>query len=121
MFSISVSSVHLMSVTPTPYGATNSPSAGTPSPSFVCLLSKPDTDSIHVNSIETGRQVLRGSGVTTNPLSLPSGSLASTRNDSIKVITMPIDDQSEGVFYCEGSNNGRTTRVPVTIVGLFRK
>ena len=121
VISISVRSVHLMSVTPTPYGATTFPPAGTPSPSFVCLLSPPDTGSIPVDSIATGRQVLRGSGVADNPLLLPSGSLVLTSNENIKVTTMPVNYQSEGVFYCEGRNNGRTTRVPVTIIGLFRK
>ena len=110
-----------MSVTPTPYGASTTASPGTPYPSFVCFLSPPDTGSILIDNIATGRQVLRGSGVSNNHLYLPDGSQITISNNDIKVATLPISNEAEGVFYCEGNNNGQTTRVPVTIMGLDRK
>ena len=114
--------VRVMSVTPTPYGAgfRNPPvPTSTPQPSFVCLLSSPDSDSQTLNDIQTGRHVLRLSSGGT--LSLPEGTFSRTNGISILASYLPYDGQSQGVFYCEASNRGRTTRVPVSIFLFYSK
>ncbi len=103
-----------MSVTPTPYGATNYNSGI--QPVYVCLLSQPDTDTGVLHGIQTGRQVLRGSSY--NTLTLPGGnSQTVTPSSNSRTISLPAPTpESQGVFYCEVSSRGLTTRVPVTIL-----
>ena len=100
-------------MTPTPYGA----DSRSPSPSFVCLLSPPDVGLIPVINIATGRQVLRGSENTFNPLSLPSEPSVVLNGNNIKITTLTGGNDAEGVYYCGATSNGQTTSVPVTILG----
>ncbi len=106
-----------MSVTSTPYGANALDSNGDPvRPSYICLLSPPDTGTDVLNAIQTGRHVLRGSSY--NTLTLPDGSSRtfSPGGDSMTQYLPVSMLESQGVFYCEVSNRGLTARVPVTIL-----
>ena len=114
--------VHVMSVTPTPYGAgyrSTPVPAGTPQPSFVCLLSPPDTGSQILNAVQTGRHVLRFPNGDT--LSLPSTSTFTYNGNSTRAVNLPYDGKSQGVFFCEASNSRQTTRVPVAILVYYSK
>ena len=102
--------VHVMSVTPTPYGAAQNGA------SFICLLSDPDTDEL--NSITTKRLVMRGSLSPYNTLAMPKDTAYET-NTTLNTYTvlLPNNVEAQGVFYCQASN----TRVPVTILHYDRK
>ncbi|XP_072034064.1 uncharacterized protein [Amphiura filiformis] len=105
--------LHVMSVTPTPYGANSA------STYFTCLLSQPDTDL--VNNIHIGRHVLKGTTPPDDTLSLPVGS--GVYNNTIDTLTqyLPTNTRdSVGVYYCEASKSGLTTRVPVSIMSAYR-
>ena len=104
-----------MSVTPTPYGANAYVNGNPVNPSYFCLLSPPDTDTNVLNNILTGRHILRGSSYST--LTLPAGSWRSFPTGSVSLAQyLPAPSyESQGLFYCEASNNG-LTRVPVTIL-----
>ena len=100
--------VHLMSVTSTPYSANVQTT-----PSFVCLLSPPDTGLSH--NIVTERYVLAGSMPTDDTLKIPLFSNV-TDSNSIVLNLRASSSASQGVFYCELSNRELNTRVPVTIL-----
>lgn len=100
--------VHLMSVTSTPFGA-NLPS----SPSFVCLLSQPDTGEL--NNINTGRHVLSGIVPPYDSPDLPLSTRQSMGN-SLTTYLLTSTFDSQGVFFCESFNRGLSTRVTVTIL-----
>ena len=94
-----------MSVTPSPDGAGSRVESTVLS--LVCLLSLPDAGSIPVHNSITGRHVLRASENILNPLSLPLGSSAAFSGNSTNITTQTASHHvSEGVFYCEASNNG---------------
>ena len=102
-----------MSVTPTPYGGG---AFLQNAPSFVCLLSPPDTGLQIVGSLKTGRHVVLGSISPYDALSLPTGSTTPYNSENIMLVNLPISDESQGVFYCEANNRGGSARVPVTIL-----
>ena len=105
LFHISGEPVHLMSVTPTPYGAAQEGA------SFICLLTDPDKDQL--NRIVTSRLVMRGSLSPFNTLDMPKGAYYET-NSTMNTYTVLLanDIEAQGVFYCQASS----TRVPVTIL-----
>ena len=101
---------HLMSVTPTPYGAAQDGA------SFICLLSDPETDQL--NSITTRRLVMRGSLDPYDTLAMPTDTVYETNNNlNTYAALLPNNVQAQGVFYCQASD----TRVPVTILHYDRK
>ena len=104
--------VHLMAITPTPYGASASASSN-----FTCILSEPDTG--QVNFINRYRYVLRSHTNFQQGLPLDSA----TQSDSLTSLTtvLPMSLESQGVFACHLSRRGLTTTVPVTILASTRK
>ena len=110
VFHISGQPIHLMSVTPTPYGAAQNGA------SFICLLSDPDTDQL--NSITTKRLVMRGPNYPYNTLAMPEGTIYTTNTTwNTHTALLPNSAEAQGVFYCETSDSmGTSTRVPVTLL-----
>ncbi|XP_022111575.1 platelet endothelial aggregation receptor 1-like isoform X2 [Acanthaster planci] len=93
--------VHLTMVTPTPYGAGSSASIS-------CFRSSPDAGV----ALSFGRPFqigLPGSTVQTST-TLPDGSTQSVNGQTVTQDLTSSNDAT-GLFYCEGSNRGLTTRV----------
>ena len=102
--------VHLMSATSAPYGASSPPDSYS---YFTCLFSEPDTGEL--NNVTSGRYVPRSS--TDHSLALPSGTESlSFLEDNFILYSLPPALEAQGVFYCETSTRGLITRVPVTIL-----
>ena len=115
MISITGDTMHLMSVTTTPYGASSSPDLYA---YFTCLLSEPDT--VKLNTLTNGRHVPRSD--TDLSLALPSGTeYVSFPGNNVILYGLPDSIEAQGVFYCEAINRGLTTRVPVTILARDSK
>ncbi|XP_033636185.1 tyrosine-protein kinase receptor Tie-2-like isoform X2 [Asterias rubens] len=101
---ISGNVVHLTMVTPTPYGA------GRSRVSFSCFRSSPDTNV----DLSFGRPFMIGIPGSTiqSATTLPDGSLTYlSTTPSYVTRQLPDSADSTGLFYCEGSNSGMTTRV----------
>ncbi|XP_071800225.1 angiopoietin-1 receptor-like isoform X2 [Asterias amurensis] len=101
-------------VTPTPYGA------GLVPVSLSCFRSSPDTDV----DLSFGRPFMIGlpaSSIQTDT-TLPSGSSSSMSTTPSAVTQyLPNSVDSTGLFYCEGSNSGMTTRVYSIIHSYTRR
>ena len=116
MFLFSGDTVHLMSITSTPYGASSSSSSD-----FSCILNSPDTDQL--NNIIAARHVMRGRTSPYNTLSLPSSGSSSVPAYSYRKTSLSPSSSldAQGVYYCEATSRGLTTRVPVTILASNSK
>ncbi|XP_038066572.1 angiopoietin-1 receptor-like [Patiria miniata] len=114
VFSVTGDTVHLTVVTPTPYGAGSSQSSA----SISCFRSSPDADA----TLSFGRPfqiALRGSTVEIST-TLPTGSSPSV-NGQIVTQDLTTSNDATGLFYCEGSNRGLTTRVYSIIHSVNRR
>ncbi|XP_022111576.1 angiopoietin-1 receptor-like isoform X3 [Acanthaster planci] len=103
--------VHLTMVTPTPYGAGSSASIS-------CFRSSPDAGV----ALSFGRPFqigLPGSTVQTST-TLPDGSTQSVNGQTVTQDLTSSNDAT-GLFYCEGSNRGLTTRVYSIVHSIRRK
>ncbi|XP_038066558.1 tyrosine-protein kinase receptor Tie-1-like [Patiria miniata] len=101
-------------VTPTPYGAGSAQSSA----SISCFRSSPDADV----TLSFGRPFQIGLGGSTIQTSttLPTGSTPSVNGQIVtQDLTTSID--ATGLFYCEGSNRGLTTRVYSIIHSVNRR
>ncbi|XP_038066573.1 tyrosine-protein kinase receptor Tie-2-like [Patiria miniata] len=106
--------VHMTMVTPTPYGAGSSQSSA----SISCFRSSPDADV----TLSFGRPFqigLIGSTIQTST-TLPTGSSQSV-NGQIVTQNLTFSNDATGLFYCEGSNRGFTTRVYSIIHSVNRR
>ena len=97
--------VHLTMVTPHPYGA------GSVYVRLSCFRSSPDTNV----DLSFGRPFMigiPGSSVQTDT-TLPAGAVGvpSTSPSAVTQYLTTVSYDSTGLFYCEGSNSGMTTRV----------
>ncbi|XP_022109426.1 angiopoietin-1 receptor-like [Acanthaster planci] len=98
-------------VTPTPYGAGSSASIS-------CFRSSPDEDV----TLSFGRPFqigLPGSTVQTST-TLPDGSTQSMNGQAV-TWDLTSSNDATGLFYCEGSNRGLTTRVYSIIHSIHRR
>ena len=93
--------VHLTMVTPTPYGAGSFAT-------ITCFRSSPDTD-ITLNFGRPFQIGIAGSTIQTST-SLPAGSSFSFSGQPVTQHLTSSNDAT-GLFYCEGSNRGLTTKV----------
>ncbi|XP_038066559.1 tyrosine-protein kinase receptor Tie-1-like [Patiria miniata] len=101
-------------VTPTPYGAGSSQSSA----SISCFRSSPDSST----TVSFGRPFqigLGGSSIQTST-TLPTGSSQSV-NGQIVTQYLTTSNDATGLFYCEGSNRGLTTRVYSIIHSVNRR
>ena len=114
MHSITGDTVRLTMVTPTPYGA----GAAGSSASFTCFRSNPDTD-VTLSFDRPFLIGIPGSTIATYT-SLPTGSTEST-NGSAVTQDLTSSNDATGLFYCEGTNRGLTTRVYSIIHSVHSK
>ncbi|XP_071800048.1 uncharacterized protein [Asterias amurensis] len=100
MFTTAGNAVHLTM-------ATNAPYLGRYSPSLSCFRSSPDT-SVHLRFGRPFMIGIPGSSIETS-INPPAGSTYTTLYEVTRML--PDNYYSTGLYYCEGSNSGWTTRV----------
>ena len=105
--------LHLMTVSPTPYHADHFET------SYSCLLSNPDTRLL--SQLSHQRHILRANKPSESLL-LPNDYSTSNNPPLNKVtINLPASLLAQGMYYCEASGSGLTTRVPIGILAYNSK